>query len=137
MKRTPTQSETNAGETTGPHYWRSLNELTDKPAFKEWLHREFPEGASEADGVNRRSFLKIMAASFAMAGMGAAGCRRPEQYILPYSKQPEGNDSRCSRLLHNLLSGRQGQPPARGRNPPAPPDPCRGQPRLSPLRRLA
>jgi Fe-S-cluster-containing dehydrogenase component len=31
-----------------------------------------------------------MAASFAMAGMGAAGCRRPEQNILPYSKQPEG-----------------------------------------------
>jgi molybdopterin-containing oxidoreductase family iron-sulfur binding subunit len=90
MKRTPNQPESNTGETTGPHYWRSLNELTDKPAFKEWLHREFPEGASEAEGVNRRSFLKIMAASFAMAGMGAAGCRRPEQYILPYSKQPEG-----------------------------------------------
>ncbi|NDV60886.1 TAT-variant-translocated molybdopterin oxidoreductase [Puniceicoccales bacterium CK1056] len=75
---------------TGPHYWRSLDELADKPAFKEWLHREFPEGASEAEGVNRRNFLKIMAASFAVAGMGAAGCRRPEQYILPYSKQPEG-----------------------------------------------
>ncbi|NBD38868.1 MAG: TAT-variant-translocated molybdopterin oxidoreductase, partial [Verrucomicrobia bacterium] len=75
---------------TGRQYWRSLDEFMEKPAFKEWLHREFPEGASEAEGVNRRHFLKIMAASFAMAGAGAAGCRRPEQYILPYSQQPEG-----------------------------------------------
>ncbi|MEX0326618.1 MAG: TAT-variant-translocated molybdopterin oxidoreductase [Puniceicoccaceae bacterium] len=83
-------SESKPGEQAGPHYWRSLDELADKPAFKDWLHREFPEGASEMDGVNRRNFLKIMAASFAVAGMGAAGCRRPEQNILPYSKQPEG-----------------------------------------------
>lgn len=75
---------------TGPQYWRSLDEWAQKPEFKQWLHREFPEGASEAEGVNRRHFLKIMAASFAMAGVGATGCRRPEQYILPYSKQPEG-----------------------------------------------
>ena len=90
MNRETNNPEPNHGEPTGPQYWRSLDELADKPAFKEWLHREFPEGASEAEGVNRRNFLKIMAASFAMAGMGAAGCRRPEQYILPYSKQPEG-----------------------------------------------
>ena len=75
---------------SGPKYWRSLDELADRPDFREWLHREFPQGASEIDGVNRRNFLKIMAASFAMAGMGAAGCRRPEQYIVPYSEQPEG-----------------------------------------------
>jgi MoCo/4Fe-4S cofactor protein with predicted Tat translocation signal len=75
---------------TGPAYWRSLDELAGEPAFKEWLHREFQEGASEAEGVNRRHFLKIMGASFGLAGLGATGCRRPEQYILPYSKQPEG-----------------------------------------------
>jgi MoCo/4Fe-4S cofactor protein with predicted Tat translocation signal len=77
-------------ETSGPHYWRSLDELMEKPSFKDWLHREFPQGASEVEGVNRRGFMKIMAASFGVAGLGAAGCRRPEQYILPYSKQPEG-----------------------------------------------
>lgn len=79
-----------AVETSGPQYWRSLDELMDKPSFKDWLHREFPQGASEAEGVNRRGFMKIMAASFGVAGLGAAGCRRPEQYILPYSRQPEG-----------------------------------------------
>ena len=90
MNNTTNKQTENAVEETGPHYWRSLDEMAGKPAFKEWLHREFPEGASEAEGVNRRNFLKIMAASFAMAGMGATGCRRPEQNILPYSKQPEG-----------------------------------------------
>jgi molybdopterin-containing oxidoreductase family iron-sulfur binding subunit len=90
MKRKSNQPESENADMTGPHYWRSLDELADKPAFKDWLHREFPEGASEAEGVNRRNFLKIMAASFAVAGLGATGCRRPEQHILPYSKQPEG-----------------------------------------------
>lgn len=77
-------------KSSGPRYWKSLDELMDKPSFKDWLHREFPQGASEVEGVNRRNFMKIMAASFGVAGLGMAGCRRPEQYILPYSKQPEG-----------------------------------------------
>ena len=72
---------------SGPRYWRSLDELQDSPEFKTWVHREFPQGASELDGVNRRHFLKIMTASFAAAGVGLAGCRRPEQYIAPYSRQ--------------------------------------------------
>ena len=72
---------------TGPQYWRSLDELQDSPEFKQWVHREFPQGASEIDGVNRRHFLKIMSASFAAAGVGMVGCRRPEKYIAPYSKQ--------------------------------------------------
>lgn len=90
MNSTNNNSEKKPEQETGPKYWRSLDDMADKPEFKEWLHREFPDGASEMEGVNRRNFLKIMAASFAMAGMGAAGCRRPEQNILPYSKQPEG-----------------------------------------------
>lgn len=86
LKQTPTQDK----RPSGPAYWRSLDEWAEKPEFKEWLHREFPQGASESEGVNRRNFFKIMAASFAVAGLGAAGCRRPESYILPYHKQPEG-----------------------------------------------
>ncbi|MCZ6674822.1 MAG: TAT-variant-translocated molybdopterin oxidoreductase [Verrucomicrobia bacterium] len=73
----------------GPHYWKSLDDLAETDGFKEYLHREFPEGASELDGVNRRQFLKVMSASFAFAGVGLAGCRRPEKYVMPYSKQPE------------------------------------------------
>src|SRR5690606_23506434 len=31
----------------------------------------------------------LMAGSFALAGAGMAGCRRPESHIRPYSKAPE------------------------------------------------
>jgi molybdopterin-containing oxidoreductase family iron-sulfur binding subunit len=77
---------------TGRRYWRSLDELADTPEFKEWLQREFPKGASEfTDEVSRRHFLKIMSASFALAGLGvmASGCRRPEEKLEPFGQQPE------------------------------------------------
>jgi molybdopterin-containing oxidoreductase family iron-sulfur binding subunit len=78
---------------TGRRYWRSLDELGDTPEFKQWLEREFPEGASEfTDPVSRRHFVKIMSASFALAGLGVmgAGCRRPEEKLEPFGQQPEG-----------------------------------------------
>ena len=75
---------------TGPRYWRSLDELADTPAFREWVGREFPQGASEmSDPVSRRHFVKIMSASFLLAGFGLTGCRRPEETIVPFSKMPE------------------------------------------------
>ena len=79
----------NNSDFSGPRYWKSLDDLAETPAFKDWVEREFPAGASEMEGVNRRQFMKVMAASFGLAGLGMAGCRRPEQVILPYSKQPE------------------------------------------------
>ena len=78
---------------TGRRYWRSLDELGDTPEFKQWLEREFPQGASEfTDPVSRRHFVKIMSASFALAGLGVmgAGCRRPEEKLEPFGQQPEG-----------------------------------------------
>jgi molybdopterin-containing oxidoreductase family iron-sulfur binding subunit len=82
---------TTPAQATGRRYWRSLDELADTPEFKDWLHREFPQGASEmVDGQNRRQFLKIMSASFALAGLGlaGAGCRRPEEKLEPFGQQP-------------------------------------------------
>jgi molybdopterin-containing oxidoreductase family iron-sulfur binding subunit len=78
--------------TSGRRYWRSLDELADTSEFKDWLHREFPAGASELeDGVSRRHFVKIMSASFAMMGVAVlgSGCRRPEEHLEPFGKQPE------------------------------------------------
>src|SRR5215510_5304240 len=77
---------------TGRKYWRSLDQLAETPEFRQWVEREFPEGASEwTDPVSRRHFVKIMSASFLLAGVGLAGngCRRPEQKILPFGKMPE------------------------------------------------
>src|SRR2546426_1128091 len=76
----------------GRKYWRSLDQLAQTPEFRQWLEREFPQGASEwTDPVSRRHFVKIMSASFLLAGFGLAGsgCRRPEQKILPFGKMPE------------------------------------------------
>src|SRR5690349_18943662 len=73
----------------GQQYWRSLDEISETPEFKEMLHREFPNGASEwDDGVTRRSFLKMAAASLALAGLTAC-TKQPVRQILPYVKQPE------------------------------------------------
>jgi len=73
----------------GRLYWRSLGELADTPQFREYLHREFPEQASEwNDPKGRRQFLKLMSASIALAGVGACTKQPPEE-IVPYVKQPE------------------------------------------------
>ncbi|HEY2081383.1 MAG TPA: TAT-variant-translocated molybdopterin oxidoreductase [Verrucomicrobiae bacterium] len=73
----------------GQQYWRSLDEIAETPEFKEMLQREFPNGASEwDDGVSRRSFLKMAAASLALAGLTAC-TKQPVRQILPYVKQPE------------------------------------------------
>src|ERR1700730_692890 len=74
---------------TGKRYWRSLEELADTPQFRSWLEREFPAGAAELDGVSRRNFLRLMGASMALAGIGLSGCRRPEGYLVPYTKSVE------------------------------------------------
>jgi MoCo/4Fe-4S cofactor protein with predicted Tat translocation signal len=76
---------------TGKRYWRSLEELADTQQFRSWLQREFPAGAAEIemDGVSRRNFLRLMGASMALAGIGLSGCRRPEAYVVPYTKSVE------------------------------------------------
>jgi molybdopterin-containing oxidoreductase family iron-sulfur binding subunit len=73
----------------GPQYWRSLESVADTPEFQEFLHREFPSNASEwTDPVGRRSFLKLMSASMALAGVSACTVQ-PTELIVPYVRQPE------------------------------------------------
>ncbi len=70
-------------------YWRSLEELAGSPEFEEFVRREFPAQAeSWDDPIERRTFLKLMGASLALAGL--SGCViQPPQKIVPYVKQPE------------------------------------------------
>ena len=74
---------------TGKKYWRSLDELADSPVFREFVAREFPQQAEGwQDPVERRTFLKLMGASLALAGV--SGCVfQPAEKIVPYVNQPE------------------------------------------------
>src|SRR5271156_5863729 len=76
-------------QTSGPEYWRSLEELAGSSEFQEALHREFPKGASEwVDSVSRRGFLRFRGVWMALAGI--TGCvRLPLEPIVPYVRQPE------------------------------------------------
>ena len=70
-------------------YWRSLEELADSPVLEEFVRREFPQEAEEwNDPVERRTFLKLMGASLALAGLSGCVIQPPEK-IVPYVKQPE------------------------------------------------
>ncbi len=74
----------------GQHqFWRSLEEAAAAPEFETYLQREFPSQlAVWDDPIGRRRFLKLMAASLALAGV--TGCTRsPEEQIVPYVRSPE------------------------------------------------
>jgi hypothetical protein len=80
-------SETADREDSGPAFWRHWSEAGAEEKEGDDL-MEFAPGDSEPpSGASRRQFLQLMGAAMAMAGL--AGCRRPEQKILPYSDNPE------------------------------------------------
>ncbi len=69
---------------TGHKYWRSLDELVRTPEFKEAVKREFPDDEwDRLPPASRRSFLKVMGASMAFAGL--TGCRWPAEEIVPFA----------------------------------------------------
>jgi MoCo/4Fe-4S cofactor protein with predicted Tat translocation signal len=79
--------------TRGKRFWKNLDELADEPGFHAMLAEEFPRLAGAepnewVDAVSRRGFMKVMGASFALAGL--AGCtKQPDEPIFPYVKAPE------------------------------------------------
>ncbi|HYE66823.1 MAG TPA: TAT-variant-translocated molybdopterin oxidoreductase [Pyrinomonadaceae bacterium] len=76
-------------EQNGKRYWRSLEELAGSEEFREFVSREYPQHAEEWDDpVGRRTFLKLMGASLALAGLTSCSYQPPEK-IVPYVRQPE------------------------------------------------
>jgi MoCo/4Fe-4S cofactor protein with predicted Tat translocation signal len=74
---------------SGKKYWRSLEELADSPVFREFVAREFPQQAEGwNDPIERRTFMKLMGASLALAGLSGCVFQPPEK-IVPNVKQPE------------------------------------------------
>ncbi len=76
-----------------PRVWRSREERDGSAEYAAFHTNEFMPGAADADELSgdaspsRRTFLKVMGASMAMAGL--TGCRRPTEEILPYARKPE------------------------------------------------
>jgi molybdopterin-containing oxidoreductase family iron-sulfur binding subunit len=73
----------------GKVYWRSLDELADTEEFRSFLDAEFPDQAPQLlDPVGRRTFIKLMGASMALAGVSAC-TKQPTETVFPYVKAPE------------------------------------------------
>ncbi len=88
MNHSPTSNSANARR-----YWRSLDELADTPEFKDWLHREFPSGASEMveDGPQPPQFPEDHVRVVCARGRGDARRGLPPAGRTPrtFGKQPE------------------------------------------------
>src|SRR5689334_2969917 len=99
-------------------YWRSLSELEGTAEFEQFMHREFPQAASEfPEGVSRRRWLKLMSASLAMGG--AAGCRYGPDQIASFVVRPVNtvpgipkvyatNFELAGRAVHALIANYEG-----------------------------
>ncbi|HEX4768919.1 MAG TPA: TAT-variant-translocated molybdopterin oxidoreductase [Lichenihabitans sp.] len=74
---------------SGPALWRSLDALAETPAFRSFLDAEFPAAARLAAGPDRRQFLRLMAASFAMAGLAACSDTGGRSQEVAYVRDPE------------------------------------------------
>ncbi len=74
----------------GKEYWRSLEELADTPEFNDYIQHEFPEQAAEfSDPVARRTFLKLMGASLALAGFSTACAYQPREIMESWIEMDE------------------------------------------------
>jgi MoCo/4Fe-4S cofactor protein with predicted Tat translocation signal len=74
----------------GRGYWRTLEELADRPEFAAVVEREVPRFRDVVGGYDRRRFLQLMAASMALGGLAACGPEENPRQLLPYVEQPPG-----------------------------------------------
>src|SRR6185312_863514 len=87
---------------SGPVLWRSLEELADNEAFRQWLRQEQPRLA-EVLGLDRRQFLRTLGAALALAGVTACG-RPPQNEIIPYVHAPVGQVDGLPRFFATALT---------------------------------
>jgi MoCo/4Fe-4S cofactor protein with predicted Tat translocation signal len=76
---------------TNQNYWQSLEQYADGPEIREQIEKEFPGYNPDVLlNLSRRSFMRLMSASLAFAGVGLAGCRRwPQEKLAPYTVNPK------------------------------------------------
>lgn len=69
---------------SGKDYWRSVDEFVDAPEFGEFVKREYPVHSEDWDNeVSRRTFVKLMGGTLALAGLSGCVIQPPEK-IVPY-----------------------------------------------------
>ena len=68
---------------SGKEYWRSVDEFVDTPEFEEFVKREYPVHSENWDAVSRRTFVKLMGGTLALAGLSGCVIQPPEK-IVPY-----------------------------------------------------
>src|SRR3954462_8575872 len=74
----------------GPRFWRSLEELADSATFAEYLPHEYPRQPDALLAApDRRPFLRLLAASLALAGVSVCAPAPPPEKIGPYVMPPE------------------------------------------------
>ena len=67
--------------------WRGLEELAGTADYRDYVATEFPhDPRADRQGVSRRSALKLMGASAALAGLTAC-TKLPVEKIVPYAQQ--------------------------------------------------
>lgn len=80
------------GQVSSDLYWQSLEQLADDPKLQEHLASEFPMLAQAIAQHDRRGFLRLLAASMALAGV-TTGCRRwPVEELRPHTSRPHGTE---------------------------------------------
>jgi molybdopterin-containing oxidoreductase family iron-sulfur binding subunit len=68
--------------------WRSLDALEETPAFQNFVRGEFSAASRLAAGPDRRRFFKLMAASFALAGLVGCDNEDTRDHEVPYVRNP-------------------------------------------------
>ena len=75
-------------------YWRTLDELAEIPEIAAGFERQAARLGRELGTIERRNFLRLMAASLALGGLsgGLSGCGPEEnpRRLLPYVEMPPG-----------------------------------------------
>lgn len=70
-------------------YWRGLEELFDRPGFRQQVAREFPALARRVPDMDRRALFRCLGAAVALAGLD--GCeRQAAEDSFPLARMPEG-----------------------------------------------
>jgi molybdopterin-containing oxidoreductase family iron-sulfur binding subunit len=82
-------SQTSNQKKLGKKYWRTSNAHANQPKPQDNLQNEslLDDISTVGHSISRRSFLNVMGASLALAGL--SGCRRPVEKIIPYVVPPE------------------------------------------------